>query len=212
VDDTSDELGGQLHSRLLAGDPTAQVLVAEQILPEVLLRLSSYRIARVSDDQLVADAITDAFLAYVKQPSSYDPDGLDLKGYLAFAAHRNLLTALKKASTRKKYEQSVEVARPERNDEWEQALLEREERETLLALIPGATLEEKLASILPDPQDQGTCLLMLSGERETEVFAKLLCLTGDVDTVRREVKRRKDRITRVLQRFKKNFTHGDIEE
>ena len=201
----------RLHESLLSGDPTAQSRIAEEVLPDVLAQLGSYLIAQRSDEQLVLDAVVDAFFDYVDRPSSFEPAKQGLPAFLRLAAYRNLLNLREKNAIKKKYEKAVELAHPERNDSWEEEVIERDERNALLACIPGRTLLEKVGSILPDLTDQSLCMLMLEGERETAVFAELLGLTGPTEDVRREVKRQKDRITKVLQRFGKTLHHGDPE-
>jgi hypothetical protein len=206
---SDEELGQRLHERLVAGDPTAQARVAEEILPGILETFGRYRIARRSDEQLVTDAVVDAFVDYVERPAAFDPAKLNLPAFLRLAAHRNLLNLREKHATQRKYEKAVELAHADRNDIWEEELIERDERDTLLARIPGDTLAEKVASILPELTDQNLCMLMLEGERETSVFAELLGLSGAPEDVRREVKRHKDRIAKVLGRYRKNLHHGD---
>jgi DNA-directed RNA polymerase specialized sigma24 family protein len=211
ANETDEQRGHRLHESLLAGDPTAQSRIAEEILPGVSEQLSRYRIAQRTDEQLAADAVVDAFIDYVERPASFDPRKLSLPAFLRLAAHRNLLNLRQKPAVQKKYEKAVELASPDRNEDWEEELIERDERHALLARIPGGSLAEKVAAILPDLTDQSLCMLMLEGERETAVYADLLGLSGEPEQLRREVKKQKDRITKVLQRYRKDLHHGGAE-
>lgn len=201
----------KLHDQLLAGDPTARALVASEVLPGVSSRISGYRIASHTDEQVVQDAVTDAFFEYVDDPQAFDPDKASLEAFLRLAAYRNLLNAINKIKSRKKNESAVELDASHRNVSWEEEVIARDERSVLLSQIPGETLEEKLAHILPEAEDRAICLLMLGGERGTDAFAEVLGLSGDAEAVRRDVKRHKDRVTKVLQRFGKRLTHDDSE-
>jgi hypothetical protein len=146
--------------------------------------------------------VVDAYFEYVAAHARFDPAKLDLFGYLLMAADRNFRNAQQKESTRRKYENAVELRAPDRNAQVDE-LAERDERGRRLSLIPGASLQEKVEHILPDPADQRICMLMLKGERKTEAFACALGLSGEAGLIRREVKRRKDRIGKILQRFKR---------
>jgi len=205
------DLGRMLHDRLIAGDPTARALIASEMLPAVYERLSGYRIAYRVDDQIVQDAVTDAFFEYADYPEAFDPDRSSLEAYLRMAAYRNLQNSKEKVETQKKNETAVELDPSNRNVSWEEEFIANDERTFILSQIPGKTLEEKLAHILPDKPDQVICLLMLGGERDSAFFAEVLGLSGDTETVRRDVKRHKDRVTKVLQRFGKRLSHDDPE-
>jgi RNA polymerase sigma-70 factor (ECF subfamily) len=61
--------------------------------------------------------------------------------------------------------------------------------------------EEDLMSLLQDPKDRQILALRLRGERSTEAFAEILGISHlPTDAQRREVKRAKDRIDKVLRR------------
>lgn len=212
ADESIRDAGESLHDRLIAGDPTAPALIAEQLLPPIHGSVSRYRAARFWDEQVINDAVVDAYLDYIENPGCFKPASGSLEAFLRLAAFRNLINFIDKEATRKKYEKAVELEHAERNDSWEEQILAQDERRTILSKIPGETTEEKLAHILPDSLDQSLCLLMLGGERDTESFAELLGFAPDDPIVRREVKRHKDRITKVLQRFGKKLHDGHVEQ
>jgi hypothetical protein len=198
--------GEKLHKLMVHEDVTAPALIATEILPQVMSDLKRRKPARRCDDDVLSDAICDAFLEYKDKPKRYDPIKLSLVAYLGLAAYRNLLNAKRDARTRLKYENSVELPRVagkiivETSDQ-------AEEQERLLSLIPGKTMEEKIAGLLPDLMDQRICLLMLQGERSTVVFAKAVGMAESKDA-RQEIKRRKDRIKKVLERTRARLTDG----
>jgi len=62
---------------------------------------------------------------------------------------------------------------------------------------------EKLACLLPDPTDRKVFELKAIGERRTEQFAQIMGISHlSVEQQRREVKKAKDRIDKILERGK----------
>jgi hypothetical protein len=74
----------------------------------------------------------------------------------------------------------------------------------LLQQEEGAQLhqqEEGLMNLLQDPKDRQILALRLEGERRTAVFAEILGVSHlPMEVQRREVKRAKDRIDKILRR------------
>lgn len=197
----------QLHEFLIQGDPTATALIAEEILPEVIAQLARRKEAKGADEQILYDAVYDAFFEYTDKPDRFQAAKSSLIAFLTLAAHRNLLNTQKSARRRSKREKSVEVAAAAGNLSLEEDIDDRDEQQLLLSLIPGNSLEEKIAGLVIDPVDQRICELMLQGERSTAEFVKVAGLTGDAGTLAKEVKRRKDRIIKVLERTRTRLRH-----
>jgi DNA-directed RNA polymerase specialized sigma24 family protein len=198
-----------LHELLVHGDPAATALIAEEILPEVMSQLRHRKEARGCDEQVLFDAIYDAFFEYTNKPDHFQATKSSLLAFLTLAAHRNLLNTRRSTKTRLKYEESVEVVPAAGNSSLEENNADdRDEQRWLLSLVPGNSLDEKIASLLADPVDQRICKLMLQGERSTAEFIKTAGLTGDVKKLAAEIKRRKDRITKALERAGARLRHG----
>ena len=191
-----------LHGALAGGEPTATARIAAEILPAVLeaLRRKHARAAK-RDDHPLYESVYDAFFEYVEKHTCFNPGRLDLYGYLLMGADRNLRNLLAKERTRRKYESSVELSPRDRNEELEEAFAAQDERAKRLSCIPGETLAAKVEHLFPNPADRASCMLMLQGERKTEAFAAALGLTGEKKRLQREVKRHKDRINKVLERY-----------
>jgi hypothetical protein len=120
-------------------------------------------------------------------------------GFLFMAAEGDLYNALAKEKRRRQKEIPLE------NVELEVAAGNSEIKEA----NPGTEPEkEKLRQALPlifgDPKDLVMVELMMSGERTTEAFVKVLELRHlPADLQRREVKRHKDRLKKRLERYGK---------
>jgi uncharacterized UPF0160 family protein len=197
----------QLHELLIQGDPTATAVIAEEILPEIMAQLARRREAKGTDEQILYDAVYDAFFEYTDKPDRFKAAKSSLIAFLALAAHRNLLNAQKSARRRTKREKSVEVLAAAGNSSLVEDIDDQDECQSLLSLIPGNSLEEKIAGLVTDAVDRRICELMFQGERSTAEFAKVAGLAGDAATLAKEIKRRKDRITKVLERTGARLRH-----
>lgn len=201
-----------LHGRCMANDPAALIEVADRHYRPLLARLASRPRFRRTDPQLVADAVTDAVIEYVRQPGGYDPAaGRALDAHLAMAAERNLLNLLRSEGRRKRREQStaadhsgpgggepVELVCPAGNALSNESAKERDdERRRLLALFA-------------DPGDRRVLELRLAGERSTAAYAAVLGVERLPAAEQRvRVKRVKDRIDKVVRRAACRPAGGD---
>jgi RNA polymerase sigma-70 factor (ECF subfamily) len=152
------------------------------------------------DEQIVADGVTDALLAYCTTPERFDGKrGIPLDRFLHMAAWRNVANSLRGEKRRKAREEQASCVFGE----------------PLVALDPAAgnLLQEEVAqqqrqqtrlmSMLPNQQDQQILALRLQGERRTEAFAEILQISHlPIAEQRREVKRAKDRIDKLLRRHR----------
>lgn len=188
----------RLRDRVAVGDPGALGEAVDLLYRPLVEHLSARGRFRGVDPQMVEDAVLDALWEYVAGPQTSSPPGdRPLARQLGLAAERNVLNALRGESRRKRRERAA--AKPEHSDvelhspagiaiQNEEA--ERRQRE-----------RQRLMELLPDPTDRRVLELMLDGERRTAAFAAVLGL-GHLPAAgrRREVKRVKDRINKVIRR------------
>ncbi len=189
-----------LHKRLLQGDRTA----SEEIATILLTPLSSQlgKKLPIADPQIVSDGVTDAILDYCENPRQFDAKrGVPLEGFLHMAARRNVWNSVR-----------GEIRRKAREGRYGQASLDSIVE---LASSAGNTSQEtknitqvrrpskEAGAILKDEKDQRIYELRMQGERRTQAFAKVLGIDQlPISTQRREVKRAKDRIDKILDRHK----------
>lgn len=188
----------EIHERLLAEDVTAPAELAEALL-EPLLQWLSKKYPKLSDPDLLYDAVTDALISYIKHPAQFDPTRRSLMGFLVMAAEGDLRNALAKEKRRRQRETSLEVVElgvAGGNIGVEVGNSETEsEREKLRQALP---------RIFEDPKDLAIVELIISGERTTAAFVEVLQLRHlPVEQQRREVKRHKDRLKKRLERYGK---------
>ena len=86
-------LSNQLHQRMLVGDVTVFVEIAEIMLPIITGRLSR-KFPNLDDPHLIDSAVVDALMSYEKNPSQYDPDKKRLDNYLYMSAWGDLVNLL----------------------------------------------------------------------------------------------------------------------
>jgi RNA polymerase sigma-70 factor (ECF subfamily) len=187
-----------LHQRLLGGDRVASAELIELLLSHLMSEME--RKFPTSDVQLVSDGVTDALLDYCDRPETFDPRrGAPLDRFLARAAWGNIKN-LRRGEARKK---AREAKAAEMTDENVVELYPAAGN-----LIQNAALDanlgfQELARLLPDQTDQQIFKLKAAGERRTQVFAEAMGITHlPVEQQRREVKKAKDRIDKVMGRRK----------
>ena len=192
----------ELHKRLLKGDRTASEEIASLLLSPLANRIC--RKFPFTDEQIVADGVTDAVLDYCENPQKFDATrGVPLDGFIHMAARRNVSNLLRGEKRRKvreeKYgranlESSVELSRSAGN------LLQKDNKK-----IQVQRPQVEALTILKDKKDQQIHELRLQGERRTQIFAQVLQIDHlPTEVQRREVKRAKDRIDKVLERYKRS--------
>lgn len=187
----------QLHERLLQKEETASAELCchflepliqhfKRIFPDVALR----------DETLICDAVTDALLNYIDNPSQYDPQRRSLEGYLKMSAEGDLKNALDKEKRRQEHfeKKSVELSLISRK-----GIMKGES--TPEQQIVTKEIQEQLQRIFPEKSDQGLADAILSGVRETSHYAEILGITHLPEHEQRiQVKRAKDRIKVKLNR------------
>ena len=181
----------ELHSAVLAGDPTAPPRVFELLLDPLIERLK-FKWPRRPRRDLEEQAI-DSILSYLERPERYDSERASLLTYLTMDAHGDLLNAYEKeAAGREKLVADVEDPAPHRNQVIDVALSSTDDRRLLA----------RLREAFPDDGDRRVVYLLLEGERTTAPYAEALGLAHlSVGDQQRLVNRAKDRVRKKLARL-----------
>jgi len=189
----------KLHQRLIDRDETAPADVFVRYLDALIAVLSRYHPGEVRRDKtLISDAVTEALFKYIDKPARYDPDRKCLGDYLRMSAEGDLKNLQAKERRMTQGKESLEALVELRPEIWnssveafsnpEQDLTEHE-------------LNERLRRLFPDEKDVEVVQMMLDGIRKTIFYADVLGIGHlPVDEQRTEVKRVKDRLTKVLRR------------
>jgi RNA polymerase sigma-70 factor, ECF subfamily len=186
-----------LHRRLCDGDRTASDELAELVLKSLVGQIAR-RYPR-TDEQIIWDGVSAAFLDYCSRPHQFDERrAVPLDRFLRTASWRNVANILRSNVRRRTHEEDAARAHASAAVELDPVagnLLQQEENTQL------HQREEDLISLLQDPTDRQILALRLQGERRTEAFAELLGISHlPIGVQRREVKRAKDRIDKILRR------------
>jgi RNA polymerase sigma-70 factor (ECF subfamily) len=186
-----------LHHRLCDGDRTASDEFAELIL-KLLVEQVARRYPH-TDEQVIWDGVSAAFLDYCSRPHQFDERrGVPLDRFLYKASWRNVANILRSHIRRRTHEAEAARAYASAAVELDPVvgnLVQQEESAQL------HQREEDVMNLLQDPTDRQILALRLQGERRTEAFAELLGVAHlPIKVQRREVKRAKDRIDKILRR------------
>jgi len=184
----------QLHRQLLKGSRTASEEIAAILLSALTNELSGD--FRHLDPARVSDGVTDAILDYSTHPGSFDPKrSVPLDRFLRHNAWRNVANIVRSEKRRRQREgiaagmAPVVELHPAVGNPLQNEITKRQQEQ-----------EREVAS-LDEPLDREVQKLRQSGERRTEAFAKILGISHlpEADQ-RREVKKTKDRIDKILRR------------
>ena len=195
--ESSDEQ--QLHQRLIDGEETAPSDVFERYLVALIEELQRYHPEVVRRDKtFISDAVTEALFNYIDTPMTYNPELKPLRDYLRMSAEGDLRNLLDKARRKARGKESLEALvelRPEVRNSNIESLRDPEQD------LTEHELDERLRRLFPDEKDVEIAQMMLEGLRKTMYYAAVLEITHlPVDEQRTEVKRVKDRLTKVLRR------------
>ena len=183
-----------LHRALLAGSRTASEEIAATLISPLTAELC--RAFERLDPGLISDGVTDAILEYVTAPQSFDATrGVPLDRFLRKNAWRNLANTVRSEVRRQRREQAAAGMAPvvELHPAMGNDLQDELDKRT-------AQHRRELAA-LPSEIDKQIQRLRHSGERGTPEFAKVLRIAHlPAFEQRREVKRAKDRIDKILRR------------
>lgn len=207
IDDASTSLFS-LHERISAGDRTAGSRLAFDHYETLVQRTRAG--FDVHDPHLVYEAVNDALLGYIHHPDRYKPEKSPLLNYLVMSARGDLRNALEREQKRAARERPlvgrVEDDRDEPEQEMEIAAPDDVEAEVLAMFseVPGI-----LDGLFPDAGDRRMVDMMLEKIRETSEYSALLGLGHLSDQEQAdEIKRRKDRIKKKLQRWAESGRGG----
>ncbi|GEN11427.1 NB-ARC domain-containing protein [Myxococcus fulvus] len=171
------------------------------VVVEDILRVSTPRIALYvrdrlkCDEEIAHDAAVDAVVSYLNNPDRYDPSKYDLDEYLSQAALHQARDRSRAAFAKSRREQQFA-------SELELSL--RDPREQMEQSVEANNALKKLVArgYLKDEKDMAALAMLLQGERSTERLAKALGLDAlKQEQMRREVKRQRDRLMKILERF-----------
>jgi hypothetical protein len=194
-----------LHNRIIARDDTAFSQLCVKYLESTSKKLIKYyRKIHMNDDSLIKEVVVDSFISYRDNPKKFDPEKRTLEKFLVMDAEGDLKNVLDKrkrqggrlvslAEFSEAGEQSRELEiKAESNDEPDQILINKQSAEYL---------RSRLTELFESPADREITDLILSGERDTTVYAQVLGITHlDFCKQQEEVKRIKDRINKILKR------------
>jgi RNA polymerase sigma-70 factor (ECF subfamily) len=199
----SDEIDPDLYQRLCDREPVAPSEFCELYLP-LLMADRRWLLAGIRDEHMITDAAIRAVLSVAEHPEQYDPAQSKIMGYLRMSAKRDLINLLNAESRRSGRTVSIEAV-----DLPESAGNERREAPDLPGGVSPEFLMRKLDDALPIPQDREAVRLMLDGVRSTEDYARVYGLSGlSVQDQRKQVKRHKDRLDKVMKRIGLRFRDG----
>jgi hypothetical protein len=202
-----DEWCRRIHERLLGGDPTATAELAQNIGNIVFEKLRKKHPRRDSD--MVHDAAWDALRAYMERPTTFDPRKRSLVGYLVMSADGDLRNAIAKSRRRREDlvgDVELVVLHGKRSREQAEAIRGEEK---LVAGVDVDRIRPQLQRLFPDEADRLALNLLLDSERSTEAFAEVWGLRNlSREQQRSEVKRRKDRLKKALERLGKGLREG----
>jgi hypothetical protein len=197
-----EELGKELHQRMIGRDPIAFAEIAESYLPLVTDKLAK-RYPTLYDPDLINTAVVDAFYSYLDKPERYRPEKGSLVNYLLISAEGDLRNLLARDKNKNYIPLDEDVELSEVNGEYivETAILNSEDNVEELVIAKTSLVWGLIKEHLPDLRDQEICKLLMENIRETEEFSKILGLQDlSIEEQRVIVKRHKDRIKKTLLR------------
>ena len=184
------------HQRICArGDPTAFVELAEELYASLVQDVCR-RAGNHADPMLVEEAVGQAMLNYHDKPERYDPERMNLHGYLVMAAYRDFQNA--EAREHRVSQHQISLSDP--------AFLEFDVmRNQVSAVSTGGIAAEELWAMIEelfsDPTEQQIVELIVNHVHSPEPYVQLLHLQDLPDDEQlRQVRLVKYRITRRLRR------------
>lgn len=199
---TPDEI--ELHNLTLDGDEIAfsklYTLYSESIFHS-LKRF--YPAIAKKDDAIIMEAVSDGFLGYYQNPSTFNPQVSTLEKFLRLACERDLINIIDKEERKIKKMRFVEVE----EDFWNRKVGSEENPETILLQKESEQAEtSQLQNVLKNDVDVELSKLILNGERKTEMFSKVLQIENlSFSEQQKIVKQNKDRIKVSLKRNQKKL-------
>jgi hypothetical protein len=198
---TPDEI--ELHKLTLDGDEIAFSRLYSLYSESIFHSLKNfYPVVAQKDDAIIMEAVSNGFLGYYQNPSTFNPQVSTLEKFLRLACERDLINILDKEERKTKKMRFVEVE----EDFWNRKVGGGENPEIILLQKESEQAEtSELQSVLKNDVDVELAKLIRSGERKTEMFSKVLQIENlSFAEQQKIVKQNKDRIKVSLKRPKKN--------
>jgi len=194
---------GQLHERLLGGDPVAPAKLAERLVPRLRARLAGWA-ATIDDPHMVPSAIGLVIARYLTDPARFDPERGGLAGYLAMEVRGDVRNELDSRKRRRRHESPV--ADPvELEPRGRDSTVEEEALDAVdpIGVSPAAIQAARQALGELDQVDRRMLEMMVEGVRPTSAYAAVLRISHlPVDLQRKAVKQHKDRLQKRLERLR----------
>ncbi|MEO6302645.1 MAG: hypothetical protein ABIP51_05695 [Bacteroidia bacterium] len=191
----------EIHILILAKDDLAFAKFCDEYYELIYKKVQAFnKIIAQEEETLIIDVVTDTFLKYFKDPTRYDPLKQTLEKFLLMDAEGDLKNEWEKLKRKnKKFDRSVELEEENGNSNIENEALNPEDY--LLNKEATKILEEKLKELFSNEKDIQVAHLMLSGERKSSEYIKILEIDNlNEEEQRSEIKRQKDRIDKVIRR------------
>ncbi|ATB30235.1 NACHT domain-containing protein [Melittangium boletus] len=186
----------ELHERALQGDPGVLTDLAQSFAHRLE---GTLRRDMRCDAEAAYDAVIDVLFAYVTMPERYDPRTGRLETYLTQAAKHRVRDRMRsRASEALREENFASVVE----------LWQSPPGDILEDFVEASRAVDRLIQQehLRDEKDVAFLRLILSGEGSTEKLAEVLGLeTDSQEQMRRDVKRHRDRLAKMLERFGKEL-------
>jgi RNA polymerase sigma-70 factor, ECF subfamily len=181
-----------LHERVLQNDPVAPVDVFRAFMEPILRVLCSEMGCSREDAH---DSAIDVVISYLNNPERYDRHRARLSTYLTQSAKNRAMDRRRSTAARTRREQEFATV---------VELQARSPKEILEISVETRLAVERLDDSRLSERDREFLRLILQGERSTRRLAEVLGLPSlPKEDLQREVKRRRDRLMKWLERLGK---------
>ena len=185
-----------VHGRLLAGDPTASADLFEFVYGPLIGHAIKKHAAFGMDEDRARDLAVGVLASLVEEPTMFDPQQGNLFGFLCMMLDGDAKNAGRDEVNRQKKfsEFAVEVEQVGGNS-YSSSPETRLDAERIIS--------QHHAAIVVEEGDSEILRLVLQDERDYETYAEALGIAHlPLEEKRAEVKRRKDRIEKRLERLR----------
>jgi hypothetical protein len=190
------------HALIISRNDFALAKLFDELGDHIVAALKKWyeKVANM-DEGLILEAVNEAFWGYYKNPETFNPNQNTLLRFLEIAAERDLKNILERE---KKHLKKINIPENVELEENYWNSITRVNQSTDGSLIEEEALKQvkaELSKHFKTEIDIELAKHILFGERQTEVFSKLLNIeTLDVNDQKKQVKKHKDRIKAILTR------------
>jgi RNA polymerase sigma-70 factor (ECF subfamily) len=189
----------EIHKLILSKDDLAFAKFCDEYYELIYDKVLAFnKIIFNENETLIIDVVTDTFLKYFRDPDRYDPEKQTLERFLIMDAEGDVKNEWEKWKRQtKNFRKPVEL-----NEENGNSIKDGSTPfENLIDKENTAILDKKLKELFPAEKDIQIAHLMLSGERRTTEYVKILKIENkSPEEQKQEVKKHKDRIDKVIKR------------